>query len=192
MTTTHRPAEHGALLSTSTHQLTTLYPSFPLEVPTLHRNNTKIFSENTFCLSTGFFFFKTKPALLFLGTCSWEKSLAPASLCSRAGVCPNKWDIPVLETVLLLIAELVSFFLALNSSKILRFTPFIFSHLFAGASLFIFLKSAILPTFCCSLSGLVASNTLLPTLAPAQLSSFPFLTLLLHSLPFAPHFPLPA
>lgn len=45
-------------------------------------------------------------------------------------------------------------------------------------------------SLCCSLSGVAASNTLFLTLALAQLSSpFPFLTLLLHGLPFASCFP---
>lgn len=160
MTTSHRPVERGALLSTSKHQLTTLYPSFPLQVPTIHRNNIKICSENTVSsLHRLFFVFKTKPALLFLGTCSWDKSLDFTSLCSRAGVCPKERDTPTLKTVLLLTSELSSFF-----SPFSKFFPnpplllSIFSYLLASflnttvffasilsASLFIFSSMCLSP-----------------------------------------------
>lgn len=116
MTTSHRPVEQGALLSCSKKQLPTLYLSFPLQVPTL-----RILRKHTFA-SLQIFFLKTTPALLLLGTCSWmKKSLAPASLCSRTGVCPNKWDTPTCETVLVFISKSVSFFPALNSLQILSF-----------------------------------------------------------------------
>jgi len=112
----------GAKTFAEYQQTSTNNPSFPLQVPTLQRNNVKIFSENTILpLYRIFFFFKIKPALLFLGICSLDKRLTSTSLCSRAGVCPNKWDTPPLETVLLLISESVSFFSALNYSQTLPF-----------------------------------------------------------------------
>lgn len=105
-------------------------PFIPSSSSHLPQKILKYSQKTPFCLSTVFFFFKTKPALLFLGTCSWQKSLAPASLYSRAGVCPNKWDVPVLERILLLISELGFFF---PCSELFPNPPLYTLHLFPSA-----------------------------------------------------------
>lgn len=53
---------------------------------------------------------KTKPSFLNFEIYNWEKSLSPASLWSRTGVCLHKPDTPTPETTLVFVAEFVSFF----------------------------------------------------------------------------------
>lgn len=95
---------------TSPQELTPPYPSFLLQAPGVYRNNIIRVSENTALPLYRFYSFKTMSALLFLGTCSWDKGS------SCLGTCHNKQQ---RQTVLFL----VSFFLALNSSWIFPFYP---------------------------------------------------------------------
>lgn len=136
---------------------------------------------------------KTKPSFLNFEIYNWEKSLSPASLWSRTGVCLHKPDTPTPETTLVFIAEFVSFF---PCSK-LFVNPLLLCYIFFSAACLLhkyYLFASVLPaslsafhpTSCSTISlllslpGLISPNTLFLALAPAQLSScFPFLSFLL-------------
>lgn len=112
-------------------------------------------------------------------------------------MCFHKPDTPTFETTLVFIAELVSFFPCYKLFVNPPLSCYISSHLLTCCINIIcllifylhhylfFLKVPFTPHsvsqfFCCSLPGLISSNTLFLTLASAQLPScFPFLIVLL-------------
>lgn len=149
-------AAQSSALGTSPQELTLPYPSCLLQAPGVYRNNITRVSENTALPLYRLYSFKTKPALLFLGTCSWDKG----SAC--LGACPNKEQC---QAVLLL----ASFFLALNSSWIFPFYPTSFPICFPPCLSIILLVTSYLhqhfpfrdfpPIFCFKISAL-------PTIRP--------------------------
>lgn len=136
------------------HQKTTFYHSFTLQVPALHRNNAKTFSESTFLHSKEFFFSLRLSFRFSILRSTTERTVYLQPACGAELECA-----PTLETILVLLAEL-GFSPALNtllfcyifsSSACLLHKYSLFAYALP-ASLSVCLKSAFHPTFCPTIS----------------------------------------
>lgn len=112
---------------TSPQELTPPYPSFLLQAPCVYRNKIIRVSENTALPLYRFYSFKTMSALLFLGTCSWDKGSSCLGTCHKQQC----------QTVLFLVS--CFFFPCSKLFLNLPLLPYILSHLLSSLPKYYFI-----------------------------------------------------